>query len=373
VTRERLPELDAVRGLAALTVLLHHCAFVLPAFAATHWPRHHGLLTVAKRTPLAALTAGHEAVMLFFVLSGFVLALPYIAGEHESYGRFAVRRVCRIWIPYAAALLVAGLARWALADRPLHGVSALFTLPWHTGPFTGTELLGHVSLVGSFDPWQLDPVVWSLVHEMRISLVFPVLVLLCLRGRWWHIAMVALAADALLWLAPGTPADGGLLLTAHYGVLFVGGIVLARDRRRVVAAVVGWSRTGRLWLAAVSLACYTAALMQPALSRHGRPFGDLLSGVGSLGFITLALAAGRVTSALRSPIPSFLGRISYSLYLLHVVVLLVLLHALSGRLPLPLLIGCGFGASLLVAWLSQRWVERPSINLGRRLTRRAAV
>ena len=49
-------------------------------------------------TPLAVLRAGREAVDFFFVLSGFVLVLPFLKGP-VAYPDFVFRRVCRIWIP----------------------------------------------------------------------------------------------------------------------------------------------------------------------------------------------------------------------------------------------------------------------------------
>ena len=79
---ERLDELDALRGLAALTVVGQHCLMVSPWIGGGAPP---GALPpawvgFAGLPPLAALWSGQEAVTLFFVLSGFVLALPFQRG-----------------------------------------------------------------------------------------------------------------------------------------------------------------------------------------------------------------------------------------------------------------------------------------------------
>jgi len=109
----RFTELDSLRGLAALTVVF--CHFVTaylngPPFA------------FLNKFPVRVLLDGHEAVMLFFLLSGFVLSLPYRQRGVE-YGSFLVRRVCRIYLPYLGALLIAVLGDW-----------------WHHGPVQGTGM-----------------------------------------------------------------------------------------------------------------------------------------------------------------------------------------------------------------------------------------
>ncbi len=53
------------------------------------------------------LVAGHEAVILFFLLSGFVLTIPYLLPDPPGYLRFLTRRVIRIYVPYLAALMQA--------------------------------------------------------------------------------------------------------------------------------------------------------------------------------------------------------------------------------------------------------------------------
>ena len=71
----RLTELDSLRGLAALSVVFAHYLHVFPVGGEVDRMAH-----VATRTPLYLAYAGHEAVILFFLLSGFVLALPFLGG-----------------------------------------------------------------------------------------------------------------------------------------------------------------------------------------------------------------------------------------------------------------------------------------------------
>ena len=65
--------------------------------------RQSGALLIT-RTALGIFYAGDAAVILFFTLSGFVLALPFLSYRQPTYSDFVIRRVCRIYFPYAAAL-----------------------------------------------------------------------------------------------------------------------------------------------------------------------------------------------------------------------------------------------------------------------------
>lgn len=74
---KRIGELDSIRGLAALIVLFHHMYQDLNNN--TRFPP-----IIFRYSPLRVLTNGHASVIMFFILSGFVLSLPFLKGkEHQ--------------------------------------------------------------------------------------------------------------------------------------------------------------------------------------------------------------------------------------------------------------------------------------------------
>jgi len=76
----RITELDAVRGFAAVTVVVGHSLTVFPNFDdATRGKSGLALVNAVKYSPLALVQSGDAAVILFFILSGFVLALPFLS------------------------------------------------------------------------------------------------------------------------------------------------------------------------------------------------------------------------------------------------------------------------------------------------------
>jgi peptidoglycan/LPS O-acetylase OafA/YrhL len=96
-------------------------------------------------------------------------------------------------------------------------------------------------------------------------------------------------------------------------------------------------------------------------------FGINASGFAAILLVALCLADPWAHAALSHGFPTWLGRISYSLYLVHRPVLLTLVHVFWGKVPLQYILLCTVLLSLLLADLTYRVVEKPSIDLGRRL------
>jgi peptidoglycan/LPS O-acetylase OafA/YrhL len=78
-------------------------------------------------------------------------------------------------------------------------------------------------------------------------------------------------------------------------------------------------------------------------------------------------------AALSHGFANWLGKISYSLYLVHLLVLLTLVHLFFGKMPLPYILLSTVLLSALLAELTHRAIEKPSMDLGRRLALRLTV
>lgn len=364
---DRYAQLDSLRGLAALTVVAEHCIRIDPGVFRTISPT---LDWAVNATPLRIFWAGGNAVLLFFVLSGFVLALQVTRGL--PYLSFAVHRVFRLQVPYIVSISGAMfLAWWAVGRGPR--LSPWFNAVWAHGP-TWQDALTQWSLVGHFDPMAFNPPVWSLVQEMRISLLFPLLVLFCMKvGRRSVIAIPFLFAlgSGLEHLLLRWPLAADLSATLLYVPLFVVGILVANDRQRLVFLTRRLRPALTVVVAVLAVILYTYPFwFQPrARLPHLWVIDTTLVAAGATGFIVLVLSTPRLARWLVIPPFRWLGRISYSLYLTHVLVLLAIVHAFGGHVALPLLLGAGLVASLLVGDLFHRVVERPALLLGRRLSR----
>lgn len=355
---ERFVELDSLRGLAALSVVFAHFLQLFPATGT--YPRIHAIGEAARQTPLFITFAGHEAVILFFMLSGFVLSLPFLRGETLNYPGYLCRRICRIYLPYLAAVMSAlGLAALCY-DGPLSGLGSWANRPW-AAPITGNEIAQHVMLVGSFPNARLNPVIWSLVHEMRISIIYPFVVLLLCRLDWrlvlaasFSVSFAAVVMNKLI----GGATD--YLYTLHYLGIFTVGLLLARHR----SGVCGWFQSLRPLMKALFIAAAAGGYV------YGKGMSllvlkDWTVAAGAAGFIVVALSHPGLSRLLRWGPVRILGETSYSLYLYHAVVLLTALHLFHPRWPLPAILAVSLAVSLLMGWAAHRVLELPCITLGK--------
>ena len=335
------------------------------------------VLNAIRFSPLDAVLDGDSAVIVFFVLSGYVLALSY-AGGRQTYPGFLARRVARLWIPYIVAVAAGITLAALLGGNPVASASSWFNGRWY-GSVQLNAVLEHLSLVGHFrDQSQYVPVIWSLVVEMRISLVFPLLlVALAIFGWRWTIVAAAILTVVAVVASLHYLSD---LSTLSYVVCFVAGAALARSHDTVEGWMLRTTRTHRGAMLVLAILLFTYAAWMPPHLLPG-PFGHiarsdataiLLGTVSAVMFITLARFPGRGRAFLLSAVPQFFGRVSYSLYLVHTIVLLTIVHlidpgdvdVLLALLPAVMLISIGLSD------LAQRWIERPAQQLGRRIARR---
>lgn len=361
---KRLKQLDALRGLAAFTVVLSHFALLPPP----EFLRH---------LPLRLLCGGREAVILFFTLSGFVLTLQICGSRRLSFSEFMIRRICRIYLPYVAAVAFAYVCYTYCYRGDVAWAGQWFNELWPAS-LANVSLVQHLMFVLPFETYHLDPIIWSLVYEMRISLLFMPVVFFVFRVPAWQsigaaaslsIAMCiyAVQTDHPLLQASG---DAEWLPTLHYLLMFVTGALLARHREGIAQ----WLRSNRraaLMLPAASLVLYVAAgrlaILPSAVARIY--LFDWLVMLAVCGIIACAISLPRFAGLFEIwPLP-FLGKISYSLYLYHAIVLFAIVHLLGNRFSAPFTLLIVAALIVPVSYLGYVLVERPGMRLGSRLSR----
>ena len=332
-TRGRVLQFDGLRAVAFLAVFLNH---------ATHLP---------------LLWAG---VDVFFVLSGFLITGILLERKRLGGGYFAYfyrRRVFRILPPYILTIVLHGLlVSWALY-RPLW----LFLLAPNV-----QGLRPHTA--------GLLPL-WSLAVEEQFYFVWPFVVLLVSEKWLLRIALAMLVVVPVL-RAVCTPLVPNMFyiytLTPFRADLLCAGAVLAllwkRRDARMVAGIQRWA--WRVCLLGFFLFAGTqafSAFRLAANTRTANTFVYLFSLVGAAGLLAWVLSDTGWLRALLSTAPlRYLGEISYTMYLVHVVVL-VLLENRYGRHAWV----DGVAFVLVVGYASLSWfvMERPLIRFAARRPR----
>lgn len=397
---QRLEQLDSLRGLAAVSVVLGHLAEVIlaaePAQSA-QWAGAAALISRINWTPLCLFTAsGGQAVRFFFILSGLVLALPFLSGP-QRYSSYVIKRVCRIYLPYAVALALAIAANAALGNQPLAHFGKFVQHTWGSPP-TSQLVIQHIAMLGQYDVTKFDTVFWSLVQEMRISLLFPLVALVV--GRWsgariFLLGCILEATSLILCCAfdQGPLNLASFAYMVHLISLFLLGAVLAKSRVRIMM----WTarlrtRTLGLTLAAVVVAyamvpkliwgnqfrqhvlvalAHRQLLPEPfnqrLVDQLGLLAGDWASVACAAALIALALGEGPFRRALCSAPLVLCGQMSYSLYLFHATVLWSLLYLIPDPSSHSLVMFAALYLVLTGALTAASYylVEQPSIRLGR--------
>lgn len=343
----RIKSLDSVRGIAAFMVVVGHCIGTIEA--QPRWLQHF---------PFTLLNAGDSAVIMFFALSGCVLFLSLQQKSSSAYFGYLSKRFMRIYPTFVVAVLVSAVLFEVVRPRPVPGVSDWFNAHWQSAPTLGM-LLGHLAMTDLPALRQLDAVMWSLVQELRISVIFPFIALWVVAD--WRAAVLVTAALSAVCTFVELHAHitwmFDPILTLSYVYLFAAGAALASHAHTVrrLGRLPRWLQLG-LWLVALRL---VAVPVERDVA--------LATGAGALLIIALAFGtpvSDRVLSTHNVLI--WLGRVSYSLYLVHWPIIMTCVHLLRERLPLIAILAIAVAMSLAAAELMNRLIEQPSIALGRR-------
>ncbi|MED5609417.1 MULTISPECIES: acyltransferase [unclassified Pseudomonas] len=344
-----MPGLDGLRGCAVLTVMVFHA-----------WP--------------AALTGGMIGVDLFFVLSGFLISLLLVEEYRDSGGislrRFYLRRCLRLLPAFSLLLLVfLGYCLWnfdgKVLERYLQSVAlaASYTSNWARAfSLNPVEGLGHT---------------WSLAMEEQFYLFWPLLLLGLLRylGGARRLVLVALGLALASWgwrvLLAWQGAEADRLyngLDTRLDALMVGcALGLAESFGLLQALRRPWA--GRLLgvLAVVAVLYLAGVASRAHYWVDMRLYYWMLAGVelsaACLVLNVLCNRGGWVERLLSLPGLTWLGRISYGLYLWHFPIYVFMRD--GGASPWTIL-GPGSLLTLLLASLSFYLLERPFLRLKRR-------
>lgn len=366
----RLPELDGVRGLAILLVLLWHYLQnqLHPAAGST--------LADLKQ----ALVFTWSGVDLFFVLSGFLIAgiLMDQRGSPHYFRAFYVRRVCRIFPLYYLNLLVfvLFLASPAGSDPLLAPLSGDHSVPlWSYLVFLQNLFMGEHNSAG----YGWLSVTWSLAVEEQFYLFLPLLVWLVPGRRLPQVFLVvALLAILLRFSLPGLSA---YINTPWRADALMSGALLAWLMRTPGFLRIAGNNSGILTILWVLLVSLLLAAGNYGLLRLG---GALTHAALALVYTLLVLLvltdrAGTLAWLMRNRVLIWLGGISYGVYLIHTW-MSRLVHGWvrnaqpeiaswqdAGVTLLALLL------TLLLAVLSYHWMERRFIRIGHRIAYRDGV
>jgi peptidoglycan/LPS O-acetylase OafA/YrhL len=344
----RLSFLDSIRGGAALIVVTAHLHY---AARPETW--------FLEAPGLRIFNQSVFAVAIFFALSGLVLFLQ-VEGQKISYPRFVVRRFFRIFPACIFAVTASYLTYllWAPAPSATRG-DWFNDVSWPPG-ISLTTYIHHLLLDG---PDALLRPLWSLIIEWRVSLFFPALVMLFLWSPRLLAIVAGLTAIAIAAAPKALIVDGlfGIAGTYFYTVFFsaffVAGMFIAAYRLSLVLFFRRW-RFARYSLLALCV-CFLCLR-----SNADDVFGYMRMGMVGCALIIFCMSDSKARRLLRTGGLRYIGRISYSLYLVHILWIGIFFRVLEGIDPL-IIGGAVIAASIASADVMNRFIEKPFNKLGR--------
>lgn len=370
-TSRRLASLDGLRGIAAVIVLVHHAFLTVPVLADPYLdPRATEVGSAAwwlTYTPAHLIWAGTEAVFVFFVLSGLVLALAAKPGWEHLRAYYSARLV-RLYLPVAAAVAFAVVL--AVVVPPVWSAGSSWWMEAHTQAPSVGGVLGDLFLLVA--PGSTNHVLWSLQWEVVFSLALPLFILLSgLRWVSWP-AKVATAVVAI-----GVASEIGSIALSSLALFWLGTLMATgRDHMTLWADRLHAQARPTLWWAAIL--AVTAVLLSSYWLAFA-PGWDLdttglavavarsLQAVGACMVVFLAWHWPAARQVLESRVTQWLGVRSFTLYLVHLPVVTTVALLFGGTPPLAVTLVVAVPLSLLVTAVFYRYVEQPSHRLARRL------
>ena len=358
------PELDVLRFFAFLAVFLHHA---LPRDAALYV--NNGLPPLASQLVVTAKQAGAYGVDLFFVLSAYLIT-ELLIREHEKRGSFSIpafymRRALRIWPLYFTFLALTVFLVPAILPEDQFGTIYIISFAL----FAGNWVCAANGL-----PVSVASPLWSISVEEQFYLAWPPLLRVVGIKRIKHLAIamllaaiatrIALAAANIEHPAVWCNTIARLDSIASGAILAV---ALGGRAPRIKSAI-------RVVSGGVALAMF---LLVAKYLRQDGPTSVITYTATALASVALLFSVLQSeVRLLRLPAFSwllYLGRISYGLYVFHLLALALIPRFFIGYLDIPLgfvpRVLLSFVLTVLLAAVSYAWLEQPFLRLKKRFTR----
>ena len=310
--------INSLRGLAATAVCLFH-------FVATTQDY------VNNETVLSIFEYGDRGVQLFFIISGIVIPLSMINSGYslKKWKSFILKRLVRIEPPYLVALAIGVV--YLIARNYVPGTVAVDLTP------SFTEILLHIGYLIPFVEnanW-VNPVFWTLAVEFQYYLALSLFFPLVLTGKLLYRSIFY-----ALFIGGGF-ATLSYAFFPHWSPYFLAGIIYILMRKEVISKI----EFGVMALILMPVIYFNLGLV------------DLIIAISSLAVI-------HYFSNFKTKLTLFLGKISYSLYLIHSMIGAAFINYLSHIYREPyqkfLVISLGFVISVGSAYILYRFVEKPS-------------
>ncbi|QRR03741.1 acyltransferase family protein [Dyadobacter sandarakinus] len=342
--KERVEQLDGLRGIFAVLVIAHH---------------HNAFKDSLFYNNFFVINAS-LFVDFFFVLSGFVIARNYVGRIHTArdFFTFLKKRFIRLYPLLFYTEVVFILANLLGEGSPLKNAGDLGISYYLSTALDTLTFMGSTPVFGSW--MSINYPAWSISAEMIAYLVFGLVVLFSARNKYIIFGLITLLAGAFIL------SRGEYLLAYDFG--FVRGVFcfsLGVFTNKVLSKR-HFDLTAFEWPFVIILVLGMFVVHHWGLNLWKMFFPFLFAG----GIMVFASSSGRITQVLASRPFQYLGRISYSIYLNHAIVLIFVNVVLFRLMKLPVsepMIGISLLTSIILTIIYSHftylWIEKGAARL----------
>jgi peptidoglycan/LPS O-acetylase OafA/YrhL len=308
----------------------------------------------------APATVGRVGMALFFVLSGFLITYLLLAERDERHSidipRFYLRRILRIWPLY---FIIVAICQFLIPCKGLFGLDSIYS---STAPNFRQASLYYLLILPNLaflTVWPVNPLLgftWCIGVEEQFYLIWPWILKL---GRRHLPAICGVIIALVVWSAwAHIPKVSAIIYWSKMGFFALGGLMAFLRAKRPAVVKALSPRPTQVVVLLLAVATTVAG-------------GTIAGGWGTAMLFALIILHATLPSTLigrlRFPWLRYLGRISYGMYIFHVLVVIWVVKAgTAAAIPPWLLPLLAFAATVLAGTLSWFGIERPFLRLRRR-------
>lgn len=350
---KRQISLDGLRGLAALVVVLNHTSLTESWFAervgliaqplrGRFNGGYHGIL---EYTPIHIFFAGTEAVIIFFVLSGYVLINAIKKNYRLGYLR---SRLVRLYAPIFGSVIVALVLSIFINRDPTAYES--WWMKSHAVKFGLRDFITNVLVIDG-TTW-LNSSLWSMRYEIMFSLLVFIFYNYKLRISTLRFIISFFLCLFILVVAMHFNFDFLTWLPVFFSGTVLWFLESPTKKASYLFLILGWLTILVPWY----LAGFGFSL--------GNEFNRCVATIGAISIVHACRCdSGLIPRFLGSKFPQVLGKYSYSLYLVHAPVLVSVFFAMGnynfGSLTFAVCVAIAWSLIILMTWVMYRFIERP--------------
>ena len=357
----RLEYLDSVRGLASVSVVIGH--FVLAYNLDLQFK-------FINYSPFHFFYDGSAAVTLFFVLSGYVLTLSLEKNKKPIFGAFYLKRVFRIMPAYLVILVLSLIAYLFFVVKPTIPANSSWISKFWSKPLDMYHFAMQLIFLKPGNNADLVPQNWSLLIEMLFSFLMPFLYLILKKTNYLYLLAFNLVAYFFLKIP---------VFIVHFSL----GVFLALNQQKIldffqpikskykllVILVIGLLYTYRYTLPVY----YYYYFRKQSIVLDNNDLLWLITGLGAFFILVYCLSSYKLQRILNLRPFVFIGKISYSIYLSHVLVLIFVIPvfisslnsmAIENKYCIWLLsLGILLLLTFMISYLLTTFVEIPMVKM----------